>query len=100
MQLGTTEDRTWLCPSSCCSPSPFRVVRLAGEPSGETGGRWSRAAQTRWPTRCMPNIEYKMKNGTIARFEWLYEVDAAIHEDIDPASLIPSSRICPALSSR
>ena len=31
---------------------------------------------------------------------FVYEVPAAIQEDIEPASVIPSSKTCPFLSSR
>ena len=41
-----------------------------------------------------------MKNGTVTSFEWLYEVAAAIQDENAPASVMPSSRICPCLSSR
>ncbi len=41
-----------------------------------------------------------MKNGIIGWFHVAYDVPAAVNEAIDPASVIPSSRMRPLLASR
>ncbi len=41
-----------------------------------------------------------MKNGIIVTPWVAYAVPAAMNEDIEPASVIPSSRICPSFASR
>ena len=56
-QLGMVADRTWLCPSSCCKPSPFNVVRPDVPPIRKPRERMSPAAQAKSPTRWKPNME-------------------------------------------
>ena len=46
-KFGTTENSTWLWPSSCCSPSPFSVVRPAVPPSMKPRVRECRRPPTR-----------------------------------------------------
>jgi hypothetical protein len=44
-------------PSSCCSPSPFSVVRPAVAPSRKPRPSWSANAHIESPVRWKPNIE-------------------------------------------
>ena len=48
---------TWLLPSSCCRPSPFKVVRPAVPPSMNPRPRASPKAHARSPVRWNPNME-------------------------------------------
>ena len=57
MQLGIVAARICEWPSSCCSPSPFSVVRPAVPPSRKPRERMSPAAHARSPMRWKPNIE-------------------------------------------
>ena len=45
------------CPSSCCRPSPFSVVRPAVAPSRKPRVIWSAAAHSSSAVRWKPNIE-------------------------------------------
>src|SRR5664279_3336458 len=55
MQFGIVLARMWLCPSSCCRPSPFSVVRPEVPPRRKPRACMSPAAQARSPTRWKPN---------------------------------------------
>ncbi|MNF96614.1 hypothetical protein D3C84_794090 [compost metagenome] len=56
-QFGMVAAMMWLWPSSCCRPSPFRVVRPEVPPIRKPRARLSPAAQARSPIRWKPNIE-------------------------------------------
>ena len=49
--LGISAAITWLCPSSCCRPSPLSVVRPEVPPIRKPRARISPAAQARSPMR-------------------------------------------------
>ncbi len=90
----------WLWPSSCWSPSPLSVVLPAVPPSRKPFARISPAG----PDQVADPLEAEHRIVDVERDHRLADASrtpspAAMNEAIEPASVIPSSRIWPSFVS-
>ena len=90
----------WLWPSSCCRPSPFSVVR----PDGAAQQEAARAHVARRPAQVADALEAEHRIEDVERDHRHVVVGVRRRRrrsttHMPPASLIPSCRIWPFLSS-